>query len=238
MKTLLVVAIVVLVVIIALVVAVPMIMKYPSSTPTTSPTNSSGLATGVTSTSTTTTAITQGASAPQFYILTPSEVASILGGTGWQVCESHSYNFTINDNGTVTIRFFNGTTIIEPVNSVPPTLGSFNVPSLKYGTSECLRGYINHNETTVNVGYFVFSTPAVATSFYNQLISGYGLPAPGEETMHVGTNTTVSYWSVSNVDYGSAILTHSGKALFLVTVITTYYIGVNHLEALLQDTMG
>ena len=231
MKTVLIVAIVVLVVVIALVVAVPMVMKHPATT-------SSGLVTGVTSTSTTTTAMTPGTSASQFYILTPSEVASVLGGTGWQICESRSYNFTINDNGTVTIRFFNGTTVVEPINSVPPALGSFNVPSLKYGTYECLRGYINHNETTVNVGYFVFSTPAVATSFYNQLLSGYGLPAPGEETMSVGTNTSVSYWSVNNGYYGSGILMHSGNALFLISVIATYYIGVNHLEALLQDTMS
>ena len=56
--------------------------------------------------------------------------------------------------------------------------------------------------------------------------------------MSVGTNTSVIYWSVNNGYYGSGILMHSGNALYGVTVFATYYIGVNHLEALLQDTMS
>ena len=166
--------------------------------------------------------------------ITPSEAASVIGGT-WSIEEDQSFYFTVNGNNAVTIKYFNGTTETKSLStfmSSSDMLSSNYIPTS--GMIESLNGTVDNESSSIGAIYVTFSSSTAAKDFYSNIQAETMFFAT--KTENVSSNVFVFYGPGGNFEneYLSGIVELSGNTVYLVIVTAPMPLGSATLENLVS----
>ena len=166
--------------------------------------------------------------------ITPSEAASVIGGT-WSIEEDQSFYFTVNGNNAVTIKYFNGTTETKPLSALLSSsnmFGSSYIPTS--GMVESLEGTVNNESSSIDALSLTFSSSTAAKDFYSNIQAESMFFAT--QTQNVSSNVFVFYGPGGNFEqeYLSGIIKLNGNTVYIVVVTAPMPLGSATLENLVS----
>mgnify|MGYP001773156067 CR=1 FL=1 len=166
--------------------------------------------------------------------ITPSEAASVIGGT-WSIEEDQSFYFTVNGNNAVTIKYFNGTTETKPLSALLSSsnmFGSSYIPTS--GMVESLEGTVNNESSSIDALSLTFSSSTAAKDFYSNIQAESMFFAT--QTQNVSSNVFVFYGPGGNFgqEYLSGIIELNGNTVYVVVVTAPMPLGSATLENLVS----
>ena len=166
--------------------------------------------------------------------ITPSEAASVIGGT-WSIEEDQSFYFTVNNNNAVTIKYFNGTTETKPLSvfmSSSGMSGSSYIPTS--GMVESLKGTVDNESSSIDALCLTFSSSTVARDFYSNMQAESMFFAT--QTQNVSSSAFVFYGPGGNFgrEYSSGIIELNGNTVYIVVVTSPMPLGSATLENLVS----
>ena len=167
--------------------------------------------------------------------ITPSEAASVIGGT-WSIEEGQSFYFTtVNGNNVVTVKYFNGTTVTKPLSALLSSsgmLGSSYIPTS--GMVESLEGTVNNESSSIGAFSLTFSSSTAAKDFYSNIQAESTFFAT--QTQNVSSNVFVFYGPGGNSgrEFLSGIIELNGNTVYLVVVTAPMPLGSATLENLVS----
>ena len=163
--------------------------------------------------------------------ITPSEAASVIGGT-WNLEDYESYCFNVS-NGIATVKYFNGKT--EVTNNLGTLGGSLSYGYyLQYtptsGMSEFLTGTVNGESASIQANYATFPSSDIAKEFFS---SEYMALHFYFNVQNVSNNEFIA----SALSAGSMIYTVvklSGNTVYIVQVIVPEQLSTSQLTTLVN----
>ena len=163
--------------------------------------------------------------------ITPSEAASVIGGT-WTLQRDESYCFNVS-NGIATVKFFNGKT--EVTNNLgtlggSSSFGYYSQYTPTNGMSEFLTGTVNGESASIQANYATFPSSNIAKKFFS---SEYMALRLFFNVQNVSNNEFIA----SALSMGSVIYTVvklSGNTVYVVQVTVPEQLSTSQLTTLVD----
>ena len=160
--------------------------------------------------------------------ITPSEAASVIGGT-WTLQNDTSYCFTVN-NGVVTMKYFNGKTENISISTGGSPLASYySQYTPTSGMTEFLNGVVDGQSASIQANYATFSSSDVAQKFFS---TEYAMLQFSSRIQNVSSNEFIaSYGGFGTYMY--TVVKLSGNTVYVLQVTVPEQLSTSQLTTLM-----